>query len=130
MTPQTKNLFTWVEIYVHNMEQARKFYEHVFEIQLVKLPMPDGPDDMVMYSFPWEEGGQNISGALVKMNGMSPGGGGTLVYFTCDDCAVEEGRVLAAGGKVIQPKMSIGTHGFCSIVTDTEGNPIGLHSRN
>jgi uncharacterized protein len=28
----------------------------------------------------------------------------------------------------LQPKMSIGDYGFCSIVMDTEGNTIGLHS--
>ena len=59
---------------------------------------------------------------------MGPGAGGTLVYFTCTDCSVEEARVEKAGGKILQPKMSIGEHGFCSIVMDTEGNPIGLHS--
>ena len=83
---------------------------------------------MQMMSFPWAEGDNNISGALVKMEDMKPGTGGTLVYFACDDCAVEEGRVENAGGKVLQPKMSIGDYGFCSVVMDTEGNSIGLHS--
>ena len=53
-----------------------------------------------------------------------------VVYFACDDCSVEEGRAEAAGGKVLQPKMSLGEHGFCSVLMDTEGNTIGLHSMN
>jgi predicted enzyme related to lactoylglutathione lyase len=35
---------------------------------------------------------------------------------------------VAAGGSVKQTKMSIGPFGFISILVDTEGNAIGLHS--
>lgn len=51
-----------------------------------------------------------------------------MVYFSCDDCALEEARVVAAGGLIVRPKFPIGEHGSVSIVTDTEGNMIGLHS--
>lgn len=129
METNAKNPFTWVEIYVDDMERAQKFYEAVLDIKLVELPMPEGEQSMQMLSFPWAQGEINTSGALVKMENMKPGMGGTLVYFTCDDCAVEEGRVNAAGGKVHQPKMQIGEYGFCSMVEDTEGNMIGLHSQ-
>lgn len=128
MAAPTKNPFTWIEIYVEDMSRAQKFYETVLEIQMAELPMPEGMGEMQMLSFPWAEGKPNISGALTKMENMNPGTGGTLVYFACDDCSVEESRVESAGGKVLQTKMSIGTYGFCSIVMDTEGNTIGLHS--
>lgn len=128
--PNPKNPFTWVEIYVENMKRAQAFYESVFQVQLSELPMPEGVGDMQMLSFPWSETDNNISGALVKMDNMRPGAGGTLVYFACDDCSVEESRVISAGGKVIQPKMPIGEHGFCTLAMDTEGNMIGLHSRS
>ncbi|MBK8855036.1 MAG: VOC family protein [Saprospiraceae bacterium] len=128
MTVQAKNPFTWVEIYVDDMERAQKFYERVFEIRMAELLMPESDGEMIMKSFPWAENGKNISGALIKMKDMRPGVGGTLVYFTCDDCSVEESRVESAGGNVLQPKMSLGEHGFCSIVMDTEGNSIGLYS--
>ncbi len=68
------------------------------------------------------------AGALVRMDGVPSGGGGTLVYFSCDDCAVEQGRVQAAGGTVFKPKFSIAPHGHIALVVDTEGNCIGLHS--
>jgi predicted enzyme related to lactoylglutathione lyase len=86
--------------------------------------------EMQMLTFPWVENSVNASGALVKMENMPPGAGGTLAYFACADCGIEESRVEAAGGKVLQAKMSLGEHGFCSILMDTEGNTIGLHSRN
>jgi len=129
MAAPAKNPFTWVEIYVDDMSRAQKFYETILDIEMAALPMPEGMDSgMQMVSFPFSEDGRNISGALVKMEQMKPGTGGTLVYFACDDCAVEESRIEAAGGKVCQPKMPIGDYGFCAIVMDTEGNTIGLHS--
>lgn len=128
MATTVKNPFGWVEIYVEEMSRAQKFYETVLEIQMSELPMPEGVAEMQMISFPSAENEGNISGALVKTEYMKPGTGGTLVYFSCDDCSVEESRVESAGGKVLQPKMSIGEYGFCSIVMDTEGNTIGLHS--
>jgi uncharacterized protein len=64
------------------------------------------------------------------MEGAGPSAGlGTLVYFTCVNCEVEQERAVAAGGKVLKPKFSIGEYGFISIVSDPEGNTIGLHSR-
>jgi uncharacterized protein len=128
MTLQIKNPFAWVEIYVDDMSRAQKFYETVLEVQMSPLPMPERMGEMQMLSFPFIDGERNISGALVKMKDMKPVAGGTLVYFTCNDCSVEESRIEKAGGKVFQPKMPIGDYGFCSIVMDTEGNTIGLHS--
>lgn len=128
MATQVKNPFTWVEIYVDDMSRAQKFYETLLQFKLNQLPVPDGLSEMQMLSFPWAENEMGISGALVKMENMSPGAGGTLVYFACEDCSVEEARAEAAGGKVLQAKMSIGEYGFCSVLLDTEGNSIGLHS--
>ncbi|WP_280523879.1 hypothetical protein [Nitrosomonas aestuarii] len=41
---------------------------------------------------------------------------------------VEEKRVAENNGKIIKEKFSIGDYDFISLVTDTEGNMIGLHS--
>jgi uncharacterized protein len=128
MATQAKNPFTWIEIYVEDMSRAQKFYETVLQINMVPMQAPGESGDLEMLSFPWAEGETNISGALCKSSEMKPGTGGTLVYFTCDDCAAETSRVEDAGGQVLQQKFQIGEHGFCSIVMDTEGNAIGLHS--
>ena len=68
-------------------------------------------------------------GALIKMDGVSSGSGGTLVYFSCVDCADEAARVAKAGGKLEREKFSIGHYGFIALAVDTEGNMIGLHSQ-
>lgn len=67
-------------------------------------------------------------GALAKMAGVEPGNGGTLVYFSCLDCADDAARAAQAGGQIIKPKFSIGEHGFISLVANSEENTIGLHS--
>lgn len=128
MTTSSKNPFTWVEIYVEDMSRAQQFYETVLQIKMIPMTTPGDIGDLEMVSFPWAENEGNISGALCKTSSMKPGPGGSLVYFACDDCAVETSRVKDAGGKVLQDKFPIGQHGYCSIVMDTEGNPIGLHS--
>lgn len=128
MTTTAKNPFTWVELYVDDMARAQKFYETVLAIEMVPMETPGGMSDLQMVSFPWVQDGPNISGALCKTSEMKPGTGGTLVYFACEDCAVEMGRVEGAGGHVLQPKFPIGDFGFCSICMDTEGNAFGLHS--
>lgn len=121
------NPVVWFEIYVADMSRARAFYEAVLDVELVQLtdPTSDGFD---MQGFPADQAGSGASGALVKMEGISPGSGGTIVYFSCDNCATEEARVAAAGGKVLKPKLSIGEHGFISMIEDSEGNQVGLYS--
>jgi len=116
----------WFDIYVEDMERAQAFYETMLDTTLSPMGDPNDPAAQ-MRAFGDDFTSHGAGGALVKLAYTQPGPGGSMVYFSCDDCAVEEGRVLAAGGSVVQPKTSIGEHGFVSIVTDTEGNTIGLH---
>ena len=124
---ETKNPVGWFEIYVENMKRAKKFYETVLKTELSELPNPTPEAPMQMLAFPMDMG-KNASGSLVKMEGFKAGGNSTIVYFVCDDCAIEEGRVVKAGGKVFKSKLSIGEFGFMALCSDTEGNMIGLHS--
>jgi predicted enzyme related to lactoylglutathione lyase len=123
------NAVRWFEIYVQDMARAKKFYESVFQTKLSK--MESTAKEMDYWTFPpmiMDQAG--TSGALVKMDGAPSGGMGTLIYFACEDCAVEAERVVKAGGKIKDKKMSIGEYGFIALVFDTEGNLIGLHSMN
>jgi predicted enzyme related to lactoylglutathione lyase len=120
------NPVAWFEIYVQDIDRAKRFYESVFQVTLGKLNSPT--PGMEIWAFPAEMSRYGTSGALVKMEGVASGGNATLVYFSCDDCAVEEGRVTKSGGRIQRPKTSIGEYGHISLVYDTEGNMIGLHS--
>jgi uncharacterized protein len=119
------NLIVWCEIYVQDMDRAKRFYESVFEVKLEKLESPD--TSIEMWAFPMSMEAVGASGALVKMDGVPSGGSGTIPYFHCDEVAVELERVVAVGGKIHTPKESIGQYGFMAMIIDTEGNTIGLH---
>ena len=120
------NAVNWFEIYVEDMDRAKNFYQAVLGKELMAIPSPDEGE---MLAFPWEEGGANASGALVKHPDGHPGMGGTMVYFECEDVANEAARVNENGGTLMQEKTGIGEHGFIAMFQDTEGNAVGLHSR-
>lgn len=128
----SKNVIVWFEIYVKDIERAKKFYSQVLGTRFHHVDAPGGGDEMKMAFFtPPAEEGEFVNGALVEMAGTKEGDGAcvnTMVYFPCKDCSVEESRVAAAGGIVNRPKFSIGEFGFCSICVDSEGNPFGLYS--
>jgi predicted enzyme related to lactoylglutathione lyase len=114
----------WFEIYVQDMDRAKKFYQAVFQVKLEKLDNPE----IDIWAFPMVKDQIGVSGALIKMEGFPSGGNSTLVYFITDDCSIESNRVLKAGGRLQREKMSIGQHGFIALAYDTEGNMFGLHS--
>lgn len=120
----TMNPVGWFEIYVSDMNRAKKFYEAVFNLELSNIPNPK----LEMWAFPMDMEKVGAAGALCKMEGVEPGGNSVLIYFNCEDCENEQNKVESAGGKVIWEKFAIGEHGFISIIIDSEGNTIGLHS--
>lgn len=124
------NPVVWFEIYVDNLENAKKFYETVLKTELSEMPIPEMPDgeEMKMLFFPMEMNAEGAAGALVKMSGFKPGGNSTIIYFGSEDCSIEESRIENAGGKIVQPKQSIGEFGFMVLATDPEGNMFGIHS--
>lgn len=120
------------EIYVHDMQRAKAFYEQLFDTKLEQIQSPIPEMEMEMWAFPMDEetsmSSYGAGGMLVKMEGFEPGSSGTVVYFGCDDCAIQAARAAKLGGSVFQEKMSLGEHGFCALARDTEGNLIGFHS--
>lgn len=114
----------WFEIYVDDMARAKAFYENVFGVKLAKLESPG----IEMWAFGMEDQGYGATGSLVKMPGFGAGRNSVLVYFSCEDCAVQADKAVKAGGRLEKAKMSIGQYGHIALIYDTEGNMIGLHS--
>ncbi len=126
---KTYNPVGWFEIYVDEMPRAKKFYEGVFKTKLEGLANPGTEDQgLEMWSFPGNMTAYGAPGALVSMSGYPAGKNSVIIYFSCEDCKIEETRVREFGGRVEKPKMAIGEYGFISICIDSEGNVIGLHS--
>lgn len=119
------NALNWFELYVTDWNRAKKFYETILGTPLQEVtsscsaPMAIFPHDST----------KGVGGALTKMEGTSPGGGGTLVYLNVEgDLDGVISRIPSAGGTIIRPRFPIGEHGFIAIFRDTEGNVAGLHS--
>ena len=127
MANNKSNPVGWFEIHVDDMNRAAKFYETVFNTKLEQMSDPTN-SSMQMRSFAGNMESYGTPGALVKMEDGKAGGNNVVIYFSCEDCSIETGNVEPAGGKVFKSKFAIGDYGFCSLVYDTEGNMIGLHS--
>ena len=119
-----RNTVGWFEIYVQDLARARAFYESTFQVTLERLEA----GGLEMLAFPMQTDLPGCPGALVHMPGKDSGPGGTIIYFSCLDCAVEAARAAQIGGQIQKEKMSIGQYGFIAFILDTEGNLIGLHS--
>ena len=121
---ENRNPVGWFEIYVQDMERAKAFYQNTFQVTLEHLES----GGLELWAFPMRPDRPGCAGALAKMSGKDSGGGGTIIYFSCADCAVEAARAVKHGGRIQKEKFSIGQYGFIALVFDTEGNMIGLHS--
>lgn len=122
------NAINWFEIPVIDFERAAKFYGQVFDFEIQSMEMGGA----LMGFFPYEQGQIKVSGAIVKGEGYKPCADGAMLYLNGNpDLADALGRVEAAGGKVIQPKMQITENiGYMAIFLDSEGNRIALHSKS
>lgn len=118
------NPIQWVEIAATDLDRAKEFYAKVFNLNLQLVDM--GDSKMYMFGEPDKMGS---SGCLVQSQINKPSSEGTIVYFACEDLAVEAERVEQAGGKLIIPKTDIGEFGFFAQFIDSEGNRIGMHSQ-
>lgn len=120
------NAVGWFDIYVDELDRALEFYETVLARKLEAMGDPTGETQMM--SFPADMSVYGAAGALSKSEHARPGPGGTVIYFSVEDCAVEQARVVEAGGQIIRPKFSIGEFGFVALCQDTEGNIFGMNS--
>jgi uncharacterized protein len=122
------NAIGWFDLYVEDLERAAAFYESVFQLKLPVMGDPTG--ETVMRAFPADMTTYGASGALVKSPYGRPGIGGSLLYFSVDDCAIASARVVSAHGIIVREKFSIGDFGWVALCQDTEGNLFGLNSRH
>ncbi len=119
-----ESAISWFEIPTIDIDRARKFYESIFAMEMI--PMPVGEE--MLYMFPSGEG--KTGGALSADANAVASMDGVLVYLNANP-SMENilDRVEAAGGKVLLPKTEIGENfGYFSFINDSEGNRIGLHS--
>jgi hypothetical protein len=122
----TQHAISWFAIPVLELERARVFYSTMLDITMSDMVTPNG----ICAAFP--QVGTGVAGSLNPFMGFKPSadGGVTIWLSAGDDLQIALDRVEAAGGKVLQPKGAIGEFGYIAMIIDTEGNRIGLHSKN
>lgn len=118
------NPVSWFELPVNDLGRAKAFYENIFEIEMTISEI--GP--LKMAWFPSSESAPGAAGTLVKANSYVPSKEGTMIYFSVDDIDLVLNKVESNGGKILNPKMSIGEYGFVVHFLDCEGNRVALHS--
>lgn len=117
------NQIVWVDIPCLDLDRAIQFYSAVLGCTVKKEEFPR----FAIGIFP--HGENDVGGCLFVSPEASPSDQGPLLYLNCQsrlDDAVA--AVIPNGGKVLQPKHPIGPHGYRSIILDSEGNRIALHS--
>lgn len=57
------NPIGWFEIYVDDMERAKRFYKSMFDTSLIRLDSPE----IEMWAFPSDMSAYGVLGALVRM---------------------------------------------------------------
>jgi predicted enzyme related to lactoylglutathione lyase len=123
------NIITWFEIPVSDIDRAKKFYETILDIEMIKSA--DGDNESVF--FPYnpdviQATSGRVTGVLSKSERNSPSSQGTIIYINASpSIQTVLDKVVKEGGKIIAPKMQI-PPGFIAIIMDTEGNKVGLHA--
>jgi predicted enzyme related to lactoylglutathione lyase len=122
------NAISWFEIPATNLERAQKFYEYIFETNLIQLDTPN----IKMRMFPISDMMTGVGGAVVDSGGFHKPSltDGPLIYLNANpDVQNVLNKVEEAGGKILVPKTQISPeYGYMAVFSDTEGNRIALHS--
>jgi hypothetical protein len=122
--PRPRNPVNWFEIPVRDMQRAQAFYERVLQITLTVQDM----GTFRMAFFPGHPDAFGAAGTLMQSEDYTPSHLGSMVYFAVPDIDATLARVQANGGRVLNPRMSVGEYGFVAHFEDSEGNRVALHS--
>ena len=121
---KNQNPVNWFEIPTTDINRAKTFYEGILGLELSLQDM----DGIKMAWFPMHENAPGATGSLIQQDSYTPSYAGSLVYFSVEDIQAVLQKVEAQGGKILNPKMSIGEYGFVAHFEDSEGNRVALHS--
>lgn len=126
---EKNNIITWFEIPATDLDRAKKFYETILDIEMVKRP--DGSDEAVFFPFNpdvIQATSGRVTGVLSKSERNMPSENGTVVYINASpDIQTVLDKVEQAGGQLLSPRIQIPA-GFIALIMDTEGNKVGLHA--
>ena len=109
----------WFDVPVTDLSRAIEFYSKVLDIAV------EEEHGVAIL----EHSGNDVAGCLFKSEDEMPSDSGLLLYFNVSgrlDAAMNAAEQF--GGKILKKKEEIGQYGYRTIVLDSEGNRIALHS--
>ncbi len=113
------------ELPADDVNRATAFYEKTFEWHVTPRPEMQytqlGTTDSDGEGRPTNPG--MINGGMAKRGGVMKA---PIVTIVVEDIDAAQKLVVKNGGKVVQPKQSVGEMGFSAYFNDTEGNTVGL----
>ncbi len=113
------NRVIWFDVPVEDLSRAIEFYSNVLDIAV-----EEAHGVAVL-----EHSGNDVAGCLFKSEDEKPSDSGLLLYFNVSGRLDEAMKATEQyGGKILKAKEQIGAHGYRSIVLDSEGNRVALHS--
>jgi len=121
----TQGTVIWFEIWVSDLDRAKAFYHGLFGWEFASLSEYDAEG---RYQEIKAGDAAGVNGALVHQpDRPRPTARGTVVYVHVPDLDDAVERALSLGGNLVQKATPIGTSmGTFALVTDTEGNELGL----
>jgi len=118
-----RNQIVWCDIPVKDLDRALKFYSAVLGVKIERQTV----DGMSFGLLPCAD--NNVSGCIVESGEGQPSANGPMIYLNCEGRHDAASSVVKAnGGIIMKAKHQIGSHGFRTIILDSEGNRLALHS--
>ena len=118
------NRAVWFDIPVSDLDRAAIFYSAVLDVKVNREQFGD-------FDFCVLDHEHGNGGCLVPKADEITSNSGILLYLNVDGRIKDAvSKVESQGGQIVQSVHQIGPHGFRSIVLDSEGNRIALHSNS
>jgi predicted enzyme related to lactoylglutathione lyase len=113
------------EIPANDVEKMKKFYEGLFGWKITSVTMPT--EYWLIQTVPTDDKGMllrpGVNGGMLKKQTPDQR---PINYITVENMDEYLAKVSNLGGKVLMPKQQVPTVGWIAIITDPEGNQVGL----
>ncbi|KND48221.1 MAG: Glyoxalase family protein [Parcubacteria bacterium C7867-006] len=126
-----KNRVVHFEIYVDDIERAKKFYTDVFGWEFVDWSGVTGTPYWGVMTAPMGSTEPGINGGLMQRQGATVVPDIAVVGYVCtvqvENIDETIKKVESAGGTMAMPKYALGDMAMQAYYKDTEGNIFGVH---
>jgi predicted enzyme related to lactoylglutathione lyase len=116
------NPFVHVELHTTDLNQAKAFYQGLFDWKFQDIAMPHGTYTMI------NVGGGTGGGMMQQMMPGAPSS--WLSYVLVEDIHAATNKAKALGATVLQEAVEVDGMGWLSIIVDPTGATLGLWKAN